>query len=330
MLRSIFEPGTTSRSEADTLAGRGVGLDSVRETLARLGGEIRVTSTIGKGTTFSMRLPLTTALNQALLFKLGGNVYAVPNVHVVETAYIEADEIEHPSDLVVRGQNVPLLNLHRVLGTSIDDEVRSIPVVIMAYASKRLAVTTDKIVGPREIVVKSLGNLLAPIPLYAGGTISGSGKVQLILDPAALARLAHPEELAQVRAHAYGLDADRERPQRVLVVDDSRAIREALIRILERSGYVVDVADQGARAWNMLHQVSYDALVTDIEMPVMDGFDLIGRVRNEPELRRMKVVVISSRTDDTYRNRADEFDVHAYLSKPVTAQALVSALKRER
>ena len=317
VLRALFDARVSSREEVDELAGRGIGLDAVRDTVVRLGGEIAVSSTVGIGTSFTMRLPQTTSISNALLFKVGGHVFAIPNVHVVETAQVEVSSPAVPSILRVRDGAVPLVLLHRVLGAALPADVRSVPAVVIDYASRRLAVTCDKIVGPREIVVKNLGPLLSPLPLYAGGTISGSGKVQLILDPAALVRLAYPEPAA----------APRRAAGRVLVADDSRAVRQAMALLLERAGYQVDLADSGLAAWRMLGRAHYDALVTDLEMPEMGGLELIERVRGDALLAELPVVIISSRAGDAARARAARLDVVAVLAKPVDPDRLLAALE---
>ena len=274
-----------------------------------------MSSTVGIGTSFSMRLPQTTSISNALLFKVGGHVFAIPNVHVLETALVEVSSRVIPSHLRVGDGNVPLVLLHQVLGAALPADARAVPAVVIDYASRRLAVTCDKIVGPREIVVKNLGPLLSPLPLYAGGTISGSGKVQLILDPAALVRLAYPESTAPGRTAG-----------RVLVADDSRAVREAMALILERAGYQVDLADTGLAAWRLLGRAHYDALVTDLEMPEMGGFELIERVRGDTLLSALPVVIISSRATGAARARADDLGVVAVLAKPVNPDRLLAAL----
>ena len=165
--------------------------------------------------------------------------------------------------------------------------------------------------------MKNLGPLLSPLPLYAGGTISGSGKVQLILDPAALVRLAYPEAAA-TPGRAAG---------RVLVADDSRAVREAMALLLERAGYQVDLADSGLAAWRLLGRAHYDALVTDLEMPEMSGFELIERVRGDALLAELPVVIISSRATEAARARAAGLSVVAVLAKPVAPDRLLAALQ---
>lgn len=330
VLRAMFHPGMSTRDEADELAGRGVGLDAVRETVASLGGDIEVESEAGVGATFALRLPLTTAISQALLFKIAGNVYAVPNVHVLETAHIEASSPHMPSYLRRSTEAVPLVVLHTVLGEPVPRDARRVPAVVIEYAGKRFAITCDRVIGPREIVIKSLGPLLSPLPLYAGATISGSGKVQLILDAAHLAQLAYPGvEQAEPRARRKresSLPPLSGGAGRVLIADDSRAVRETLDRMLSGAGFIVDVAENGARALEMLSVVAYDALVTDIEMPQLDGFGLLAAMRANPRLAALPAIVISSRTARANRDRAANLGAHHFIPKPVTRRKLLTAL----
>jgi chemotaxis protein histidine kinase CheA/CheY-like chemotaxis protein len=324
VLAAIFEPGVSSRDDADELSGRGIGLDLVRETIARLGGEIRLSSTPGRGTTFTMRLPVSTAVTQAMLFKVHGQVYALPQVHVVETTSVDADA----STIAGRHEQIPVVRLEHVLADralppTADPGRRS--GVIVAYAGKSLVCTVDKVVGPREIVVRPMGPLLAPLPLYAGATISGSGKVQLILDPAALVRLAYPGSPV-VDVPAAASPGNQPLAGRVLVVDDSRAIREALTSMLARDGWIVDLAEDGARAWHMAQQLRYDLIVTDLEMPRLGGFDLIGRLRGATRLADTPVVIITSRATPENRRRARDLGVRALVAKPVTRRKLLEAL----
>ncbi len=324
VLHALFDPGVSSRDEADELSGRGIGLDLVRETIARLGGEVRMTSTPGRGTTFTLRLPVSTAVSQAMLFKVHGQVYALPNTQVVDTAFVEASATTWPPG----PGGAPVVRLEHLLAipsaTLPEPAPARRPAVVLAYADQRLVCTVDKVVGPREIVVKQLGPLLSPLPLFAGATISGSGKVQLILDPAALVRAAYPE---RALASATATDpAPEALAGRALVVDDSRAIREALTSMLAREGWIVDVAEDGTRALALVDQLPYDLIVTDLEMPRMGGFELIDRLRAEPRTRATPVVIVSSRVTPDTRRRARELAVKGLIAKPLTRRKLLEVL----
>jgi len=308
--------GVSVRGDADELAGRGIGLDLVRQTIARLGGEVKVISAPGRGTTFSLRLPLSTSLAQAMLFKVGGQVYAIPAVHVSETTIVD----DNASTATVRQVPVPVLRLESLLGQSTANERR--PGVVVSFAGKTMVCSVDKIVGPREIIIKPLGPLLAPLTLYAAATISGSGKVQLILDPAQLVRRVYPD------AHEYQdpTSGPMVLAGRALVVDDSRAIREAMTSMLGREGWIVDVAEDGARALQMTRQLRYDLVVTDLEMPELSGFELIARLRKDERFATTPIVIITSRANPEHRRRAKDLGVRALVAKPITRRKLLEAL----
>lgn len=320
ILDALLDTGVSSRGDADELAGRGIGIGLVHQTVARLGGEVVIASAAGRGTTFTMRLPLSTALVHAMLFKVGGQVYAVPHVHVVETVAVDADA----TDATVRGERVPVLRLEQLLGHGSPSERRA--GLAIAFAGKALVATVDKVVGPREIVVRPLGPLLAPLTLYAGATISGSGKVQLILDPAQLVRRAHPD--APVLEASDPGSAPLSLAGRALVIDDSRAIREAMTSMLAREGWIVDVAEDGARALHLTQQVRYDLVITDLEMPALDGFALIAQLRLDPRTAATPIVIITSRANPEHRRRARELGVRALVAKPITRRKLLEALTR--
>jgi chemosensory pili system protein ChpA (sensor histidine kinase/response regulator) len=317
ILGALLGTGVSVRVDADELAGRGVGLDLVRQTVARLGGEVRVTSAPGRGTTFSLRLPLSTSLAQAMLFKVGGQVYAIPNVHVVDTTLVDPGA----TTTQVRHEQLPIVRLETVLGHGATSDRR--PGVVVTFAGKSLVCTVDKIVGPREIIIKPLGPLLAPLTLYAAATISGSGKVQLILDPAQLVRRAYPDA---PEASADAVSAPMVLAGRALVVDDSRAIREAMTSMLGREGWIVDVAEDGARALHMAKQLRYDLVVTDLEMPELGGFELITRLRTDDRFAHTPIVIITSRASPEHRRRAMSLGVRALVAKPITRRKLLEAL----
>ena len=318
ILDALLGTGVSIRGDADELAGRGIGIGLVRETVAKLGGEVKVSSTPGRGTTFSLRLPLSTALAQAMLFKVGGQVYAIPNVHVIDTTLVDPGA----TTASVRHETLPVLRLEQLLGHGTGNERR--PGVVVSFAGKSLVCSVDKIVGPREIIIKPLGPLLAPLTLYAGATISGSGKVQLILDPAQLVRRAHPDAPSAALTDAGS--APVVLAGRALVIDDSRAIREAMTSMLGREGWIVDVAEDGARALQMTRGLRYDLVVTDLEMPELGGFDLIARLRKDERFKTTPIVIITSRANPEHRRRARDLGVRALVAKPITRRKLLEAL----
>lgn len=325
LFAALFEPGVSTRVAADDVAGRGVGLDAVREALERLHGTVSVTSRAGQGAAFTVRLPLTTVVQEALLFKVGGQVYAVPAARVDETVDVTIADVERAAvdaeRLRVGERVLPLVRLGALLGLPPPPGQLERRAALVCTVDKfTFAVTCDKVIGPREIVVRPLGPLLGHLPLYAGATISGAGKVQLILDVARLAEVARHGVHHDRPARASG-------PPRVLVVDDSRAIREAASLILGQGGFASDAVADGWEAWELLQDRPFSALVTDLEMPRLDGWELIARVRRTPELAALPIVVLTSRAAAN-ETRVLTTGADAVVGKPLRRQALLDAIAR--
>jgi chemosensory pili system protein ChpA (sensor histidine kinase/response regulator) len=238
-------------------------------------------------------------------------------VHVADTTQVDTGA----ATAQVRGEDVPVLRLEQLLGHGSGGDRRS--GVVVSFNGKSLVCTVDKIVGQREIIIKPLGPLLAPLTLYAGATISGSGKVQLILDPAQLVRRAYPDAPLDDRGDRTPVPSLAGRAR---VVDDSRAIREAMTSMLGREGWIVDVAEDGVRALQMTKQLRYDLVVTDLEMPELGGFDLIARLRKDDRFKTTPIVIITSRANPEHRRRARDLGVRALVAKPITRRKLLEAL----
>ncbi len=324
VVAQVFTARVSTRDAADDLAGRGVGLDAVKEAIERLGGVIACASARGGGTRFTVRLPLTTAIERALLFKVGGNVYAVPVAHVVEQGPVAPADIRSTPEgerVTLRGRTLPLVRLGALLGEPPPpgpSTRRS--AVVLDWEGMRFGMTCDKLIGPREIVVKGLGPLVGGLPLYAGATISGAGKVQLILDVAELAR--HAGSPASLGARPTGAVGG----PRVLLADDSRSLRETAALLLAQGGYRVEAVADGWEAWELLQDRRFDLLLTDGEMPRLDGYELCGKIRRHPALRGMPVVVMTSRAPEPSRERALAAGADAFLPKPLRRVALMGAL----
>ncbi len=335
ILASIFEPGVSTRAVADQGAGRGVGLDVVKQNILRLGGDIVVASDVGTGTRFTIRLPLTTAILQALLFKTGGQVYAVPHVHVSDTIAVGRVHGRVPSEIEWEGSRLAVMAFDALLGLPAPADEQRAPVIVLAFGDRQLGLVCDKLVGPREIVVKTLGPLLAPLKLYSGATISAGGKVQLILDVAELVARApslapahdapatDDPEVAAERLGIGEVTGEALPLPRVLVVDDSRTMRESIARILGGAGYVIETAVDGREAWDVLLERRFDLMVTDLEMPRMGGYELIARVRRVPALRSLPIIVVSARASDPKKSRALELGAQLFMPKPVSRGDLV-------
>jgi chemosensory pili system protein ChpA (sensor histidine kinase/response regulator) len=325
---AIFLPGLSTRRAADAVAGRGVGLDVVRDTIFKLGGEVTVHSERGRSTRFTVRMPLSTAVTGALLFKTGGEVFCIPIRWVAETRTTKTSDvlIHRGRDAVVhRDRTIPLLRLSDLLGTEARLMGKFLPTIILRHLDFEFALVVDKLIGPREIVLRELGPLLEPLDIYAAATISGAGKVQLVLDVPTLHEWASAWRTLPRAAHRAALPEAKQ--TRILVCDDSRSIREVVSRILQAEGYGVELANDGWDAWERMTVLRVDLLLTDLEMPRMDGYTLIEKVRKEDDFGGLPILVLTSRTGEDNQRRARRAGADGFLFKPVNRRVIISRVQ---
>ena len=332
----IFRPGFTTASTISKVSGRGVGMDVVATQIARINGRFEITTEQGVGTKFLIRLPLTLAIAQALIVKLKDQEMAVPMSLVEETTRFSYKDIQPSAgeEMVnVRGSLVRLLKLNELLGEGRfpkKDETFRHPTLILGLAEKRLAVMVESIIGREEIVVKSLGDYLKGIKLFSGATISGEGNVRLILNVASLFgdEVLVTSTAGIVPAKEAVTPESLKRKVKLLVVDDSISIRKYVQRFLDRMGYEVEVASDGVEALTIMGRMKFDAVITDLEMPVMHGYDLMAEMRKSRELMNIPVIVLTSRAGDKHRQKALEMGAQDYLVKPFEEQEMLGTLKK--
>jgi chemotaxis protein histidine kinase CheA/ActR/RegA family two-component response regulator len=332
----IFRPGFSTAAQVGKVSGRGVGMDVVSTHLSRINGRIEIKTEAGVGTKFVIRLPLTLAIAQALIVKLKDQELAVPMNLVEETTRFAYKDIQRAAgeEMVdLRGTLVNILKLNELLGAGKfpkkDDAYRH-PALILGVAERRIALLVEEITGREEIVVKSLGEYLKGVKLFSGATISGEGNVRLIIN---VATLFGEEGAVASRAFVGGAreaaapEAAKRKP-RVLVVDDSISIRKYVQRFLDRAGFEVEVAPDGMEALNIMSRMKFDAVITDLEMPVMHGYDLMAEMRKSADLMNIPIIVLTSRAGDKHRQKAIEMGARDYLVKPFEQQEMIGALKR--
>jgi CheY-like chemotaxis protein len=290
----------------------------------------------GVGTKFLIRLPLTLAIAQALVVKFKDQELAVPMNLVEETTRFSFKEIQRAAgeEMVnLRGTLIRLLKLNDLLGVGKfpkKDETYRHPTLILGMAEKRIALLVEDIVGREEIVVKSLGEYLRGVKMFSGATISGEGNVRLILNISSI--FGEESSLTAKASFVTAKDAAAaevaKRKPRVLVVDDSISIRKYVQRFLDRTGYEVEVAPDGMEALNTMGRIKFDAVITDLEMPVMHGYDLIAEMKRNPALMTIPVIVLTSRAGEKHRQKAIEMGAQDYLVKPFEEQEMLGALKK--
>jgi chemosensory pili system protein ChpA (sensor histidine kinase/response regulator) len=326
----ILEPGFSTAGHVTQAAGRGVGMDVVATEVKKLGGGLFIDTTAGKGSRFTIRLPFTLAISQALIVRVAEEAYALP------LATVEG-VVRLPRNIVARhlGKDAPLFEyggqkyrfqqLGSFVGlgaTRLPESDVSISVVLIRAGEHSTALVTDELVGSREIVVKSLGPQISAIRGIAGATILGDGRIVIILDMGSLVRSewrARPTETVV-------LD-QRDRRTFALVVDDSITVRRVTQRLLERNGMRVLTAKDGVDAVSLLQENLPDIILLDIEMPRMDGYEVAAHVRNDPRLKDIPIVMITSRVSEKHRARAIELGVDDYLGKPYRESQLLDAIE---
>ena len=337
----IFQPGFSTADTLTELAGRGVGMDIVLSEAQALGGRVETFSEAGKGTRFTIRLPLTLAVTQVVLIAAGGRTFAVPALMVEQVLQMKEGALAEATAkgaVVHHGQHIALRYLATLLG---DAEARpllqrSSPVMMLRSGSDRVALHVDEIVGNREVVIKNIGPQLSRMPGIAGATVLGSGEIVLILNPVALQLhvAQHPELAPRTAATPApapaGSSAEPAAPVRahgtVMVVDDSLTVRKVTQRLLEREGYSVMLAKDGVDALEQMQDRLPELMLVDIEMPRMDGFDLTRNVRGDERTKDIPIIMITSRSADKHRNYALQLGVNAYFGKPFQEDILLGAI----
>jgi two-component system, chemotaxis family, sensor kinase CheA len=309
----LTQPGFSTAKEVSGISGRGVGLDAVKEQVEAFGGSIEVRSEPGSGMDVILRLPLALALIEVLLVERAGNVYGFPLASVEEVLSLGATlSLAGRPAIELRGNSIQLADLAALLGDSAEAPAHA-PVVVLTASGRRVAVICDGLLGKEEVVVKSLGPLLSSLSIYLGAAILGDGRIALLVDPAVLVR-ASAERRGAIASPA--VSAVEPSMPKVLVVEDSLTIRELQRSILEAAGYRVQTAGHGRDALTHIDgDDSIDLVVTDVEMPEMDGIELTRAIRAHATRSALPVVIVTSLGDDEHRQRGIEAGADAYMVK---------------
>ncbi|MHB1248169.1 MAG: hybrid sensor histidine kinase/response regulator, partial [Polaromonas sp.] len=345
----IFMPGFSTVAEVTELAGRGIGMDVVRAEVNALGGRIETSTVTGSGTHFKLVLPLTTAVTHVVMIRAGDQSVGVP-ANVVETvrrtSARELQQAYNTGTLDVGGEPVPFFwsgALLQVSDYSSAAQAKNMPVVVFRSAAQRIALHVDEVLGNREVVVKNLGPQLSRLPGLAGMSVLASGAVVLIYNPVALAAVygqqararsadqAEPHVLEAAggnAAKAPALMSAAAQIPLILVVDDSITVRRVTQRLLQREGYRVVMAADGLQALERLQEERPAVVLSDIEMPRMDGFDLTRNIRADVRLKHLPIIMITSRIAEKHREHARELGVDHYLGKPYSEEELMSLVRR--
>lgn len=326
LMAVIFEPGFSTADSISQIAGRGVGLDAVRSDIAALGGRIDVSNVSGSGAMFNIYLPVTLSVAQVVLVRAGHKVFAIPTVMIEQVQKLKQKDLDsayQAGKVEWAGRDYPLHFLSKLVGDSEHIALSHIytPIILMRSGAYRNALHVDEIIGNQEVVMKPMGTQLSHVPGMIGASVLGDGAIVLVINAV---QLANREVFAVGVANAAEIAPVVENLRKVaLVVDDSLTMRKVLSRVLEREDFEVVTANDGMDAIEKLQEITPDIILTDIEMPRMDGFEFSRYVRDNPATINTPLIVISSRTADKHRNVATEIGVNAFLGKPVQDETLI-------
>jgi chemosensory pili system protein ChpA (sensor histidine kinase/response regulator) len=329
-LQLVLEPGFSTASRLTQSAGRGVGMDVVATEIKKLGGGLFIESKAGYGARFTIRLPFTLAITQALIVRVHDEFFALPMATVEGVARLTRSEIqrhleEEQPTFEYGGNTYRFQHLGTFVGSGpsvLPETDTALPVILVRAGEHSTALVTDELAGSREIVVKSVGPQVASIRGISGATILGDGRIVVILDMGTLVRSEW-----RARTTAEGARAVRDDRIFALVVDDSITVRRVTQRLLERNGMRVMTAKDGVEALALLQEHVPDVILLDIEMPRMDGYEVASHVRSDARIADVPIIMITSRVGDKHRARAIELGVDDYLGKPYQESQLLDAIE---
>ncbi|GAB7521403.1 hybrid sensor histidine kinase/response regulator [Paraburkholderia sp. 2C] len=319
LLEFLLLPGFSMRAQVTDVSGRGVGLDAVHDMVKAVRGTVRIVNEPGSGMRFVLQLPLTLSVIRSLLVEVGGEAYAFPLGAVHRTLALarnDIDMLEGQQHFLFEGRRVGLVSAHQLLGLEAAEAAAEVAVVVLGDERGTYGVAVERFLGERMLVVQPLDARLGKIKDIAAAALMDNGEAVLIVDVEDLLRsvdkLVREGQLARVRASSGTVAVQR---KHVLIVEDSLTVRELERKLLEKRGYAVTVAVDGMDGWNALRGASFDLVVTDIDMPRMDGIELVTMIRRDPQLKSTPVMIVSYKDRDEDRRRGLDAGADYYLAK---------------
>ncbi len=329
LLSYLFHTGFSTKDEISQISGRGVGLDVVQKNIQELRGTVRIETQAGQGTLFELRIPITLSVNRAILIASGERQFAVPLQDVVEIRSVAFSTLAEDGSLLPwQGGMLPVKDLAAILqlrapGSAALAAGGNCLTLIVASGKGHVAVMIDAVKEQREIVVKNLGTHLGHVKGVSGVTILGDGSLIPVLNlgelvDESLSALSGPERSPE----SYGL----ERPLQILIVDDSISVRQSIARLIRHHSWQPELAVDGVDGLEKLENFNPDAIILDIEMPRMNGYEFMSILRKSDKFHSIPVIMLTSRTSDKHRAKADELGVDFYMTKPFQDEAFVQLL----
>jgi chemosensory pili system protein ChpA (sensor histidine kinase/response regulator) len=343
VIKYIFMPGFSTAEQVGDQAGRGVGMDVVKRVIESMNGHIDVESIRGVGTKFTLHLPLTLLIATALMVREGGERYAIPLPSVREVTMATVGSLQRMVDRTVLHLDDEAIEVHplqELLHGSGGGIEHGKPIVIVRTAVGPFGLAVDELLGRQEIVIKPIGSLKTLKRSYfSGATIDPEGRVILVLDPARVVErdnqpvegLTESSETALIPESSVPLDESQDQQggdHPILLIDDSLSIRKFVGRMLESAGYQVDTAVDGEEGLRKASGRSYRLILTDLEMPKLNGYEVIQALRSRPQTQKTPIIVMTTRAGDKHRQMAISIGASSYIAKPVEERALIQEIER--
>lgn len=329
-LNLIFIPGFSTAKKVSDLSGRGVGMDVVKNSITKLKGTVDVRSEVGKGAMVRLKLPLTLAIIQAMIVKCAGRKFVIPmdpiesteQLRSFDVSSIEGREVFKFHDFVI-----PMIHLRDVYNLRGEEKEAAggFPVVVVSHSDKTIGIAVDEVIEKQQVVIKSLGDFLGDVKHISGATIFGDGSMALILD---IAGIVQSVQYISKRVDRRAGERETTTEKLILLVDDSLSGRIAQREMLERMGYTVAVASSGMQALTKLSERKFDIIVTDVNMPRMDGYEFTQKVRSMGSARRIPIVMVTSDVRNADRQKAFEVGIDDFLAKPFSEDDLRAAIEK--
>ncbi|RMF58616.1 MAG: response regulator [Calditrichaeota bacterium] len=347
----LFHSGFTTSEDTTMVSGRGVGLDVVKSQIEKAKGDIRIYTEKGKGTTFSIRVPISLSVIQSMLVEVNGHVYSIPLLQVEETLSVNVEDIvtdEGKQYIRYRERKIPVIHLNQLLKVRDENKPPQLtpdqyPVIIVQDEGNRASLLVDKIIRREEILIKSLGPGLKRLKYISGGSIMADGQVVLVLDVPQIIQDSI-RGLLGASGEGEGTETLKSRvkksppPSRqkkiiegrkpaVLIVDDSLSIRKYLSSLLMQNGYKTETARNGYEALELLNKHHFDLMVTDLEMPKLSGYELIETLRYDQRFSSFPIIVLTGRAGENFRELTTELGADAYIVKPFNDRELLNQIE---
>jgi chemotaxis protein histidine kinase CheA/CheY-like chemotaxis protein len=321
----IFAPGFSTADAIDMTSGRGMGMNIVRRRIAALNGIIELETEKGIGTTVRIKVPSSLAISNVVVVSSGNMEFVIPVSLIDEIIQLDITYKTAGINYTMnyRGTDISAKNLAELLGLAAENTDNSDkPVVICSVSNKKVGLIVDKIIAQEETIIKPINRFLAGLGIYAGTTISGDGRIRLALNPTRIFEEEAPP------AVSIGLPLEERESKKILVVDDSLSVRKYVSAFLEAKRFKVHTATNGLEALNILAETPIDMIITDLEMPVMHGYELIEKIKHSDKLKHLPVIVLTSRSSVKHKQKALEAGVQDFLVKPFEEQAFLDILRK--